>query len=218
MSSYSHPPPQRLVPLLPGTAILDRGWGHAMSATWTGSSTPTGELLPVMQPGSRPAHPKARRRLRLRLAPVHPGQGLRCPAGHAAGRGQSNLGIYASGQAYEALLIRMRAHPLPEARAYADLILTELRKVIPSWVKRVDVDDRGEPTPAYLADNEAAMHAWPTTWWATRRHGPAGQPGGDPEVDLVDWDPDAEVKLIAAMLYPYSDQPEHRLQERVAAM
>ena len=28
----------------------------------------------------------------------------------------SNLGIYASGQAYEALLIRMRAHPLPEAR------------------------------------------------------------------------------------------------------
>ena len=27
----------------------------------------------------------------------------------------SNVGIYGSGQAYEALLLRMRAHPLPEA-------------------------------------------------------------------------------------------------------
>src|SRR5919197_5454216 len=36
----------------------------------------------------------------------------------------SNVGIYGTGQAYEALLIRMRAHPLPEARNYADLMLT----------------------------------------------------------------------------------------------
>ncbi len=40
-------------------------------------------------------------------------------ARHAAGRGPlSNVGIYGSGQAYEALLLRMRAHPLPEARQY----------------------------------------------------------------------------------------------------
>src|SRR3954451_18184885 len=31
----------------------------------------------------------------------------------------SNVGIYGTGQGYEALLLRMRAHPLPEARAYA---------------------------------------------------------------------------------------------------
>ena len=51
----------------------------------------------------------------------------------------SNLGIYGSGQAYEGLFLRMRAHPLPEARDYSDLMLDELRKVIPSWVRRVDV-------------------------------------------------------------------------------
>ena len=28
----------------------------------------------------------------------------------------SNVGIYGTGQAYEALLLRMRAHPLPEAQ------------------------------------------------------------------------------------------------------
>src|SRR5690606_22772373 len=49
----------------------------------------------------------------------------------------SNVGIYGTGQGYEQLLMRMRAHPLPEARRYADLMLTELRKVIPSFLKRV---------------------------------------------------------------------------------
>ena len=65
----------------------------------------------------------------------------------------SNVGIYGTGQGYEALLLRMRSHPLPESRAYADLMLGELRKVIPSFLKRVDLDDRGRglehvPRPA----------------------------------------------------------------------
>ena len=51
----------------------------------------------------------------------------------------------------------MRAHPLPEARAYADLMLTELRKVIPSFLKRVDLDDRGVAWSDYLAENRTAM-------------------------------------------------------------
>src|SRR6476660_6242159 len=37
----------------------------------------------------------------------------------------SNVGIFGTGQASESLLIRMRSHPLPEARAYADLVLAE---------------------------------------------------------------------------------------------
>ncbi|MFM8601671.1 MAG: FAD-dependent thymidylate synthase, partial [Actinomycetota bacterium] len=55
----------------------------------------------------------------------------------------SNVGIYGSGQAFENLLLRMRAHPLPEARHYADMMLLELRKVIPSFLRRVDLEDRG---------------------------------------------------------------------------
>ena len=63
----------------------------------------------------------------------------------------SNVGIYGTGQGYEALLLRMRSHPLPESRAYADLMLGELRKVIPSFLKRVDLDDRGVAWSTYLA-------------------------------------------------------------------
>ena len=69
----------------------------------------------------------------------------------------SNVGIYGTGQGYEALLLRMRSHPLPEARAYADLMLGELRKVIPSFLKRVDLDDRGVAWSTYLATTRSAM-------------------------------------------------------------
>ena len=55
----------------------------------------------------------------------------------------SNVGIYGTGQSYEMLLMRMRSHPLPEARTYAELMLEELRKVIPSFLTRVDRPDRG---------------------------------------------------------------------------
>ena len=64
----------------------------------------------------------------------------------------SNLGIYGTGQAYESLLLRMRAHPLAEARDYSNLMLDELRKVIPAFVKRVDVAERGGVWSQYFSD------------------------------------------------------------------
>jgi thymidylate synthase ThyX len=126
----------------------------------------------------------------------------------------SNVGIYGSGQAYEALLLRMRAHPLPEARSYADLMITELRKVIPSFLRRVDLPDRGLATSAYLEANQAAMTE------LGRRLFPEAEPGAaeTPAVALLDWDPDGEVKTVAAMLYPYVDRPEQEIEDRVRDM
>ena len=45
---------------------------------------------------------------------------------------RSNLGIYATGQSYEQLLMRLAQHPLAEMRDYGELMLVELRAVIPS--------------------------------------------------------------------------------------
>ncbi|HET6963827.1 MAG TPA: FAD-dependent thymidylate synthase [Acidimicrobiales bacterium] len=177
------------------------------------------DLLPVMQAHYGALHPKAEGdsdfvwRQSVRAKAFDALRGM-LPAGAT-----SNLGIYASGQAYEALLIRMRAHPLPEARAYADLILDELRKVIPSWVKRVDVDDRGVAHSDYLEANQAAMQQLADTLFEPAGMEPVeATAGGDPEVDLVDWDPEGEVKVVAAMLYPYTDRPEAVVDARVAAM
>ena len=69
----------------------------------------------------------------------------------------SNVGIYGTGQGYEAMLLRMRAHPLPEAGVYAQLMLDELQKVIPSFLARVDKPDRGGAWITYLA-RYAAPH------------------------------------------------------------
>src|SRR5271169_5693299 len=68
----------------------------------------------------------------------------------------SNVGIYGTGQSYELLLLRMRGHPLPEARRYAALMLAELRKVIPSFLQRVDLPDRGVVWSDYLESTRRA--------------------------------------------------------------
>jgi thymidylate synthase ThyX len=125
----------------------------------------------------------------------------------------SNVGIYGTGQGYEQLLLRMRAHPLPEARAYADLMLTELRKVIPSFLKRVDLDDRGVAWSTYLATNRAAMEEV-----AAQLFPQDAKADDAPLVRLVDFDPDAEVKLVASMLYPFTHVPEVQIEYKVRAM
>lgn len=126
----------------------------------------------------------------------------------------SNLGIYGTGQAYEALLLRMRAHPLPESRAYADLMLTELRKVVPSFLKRVDLPDRGERTSAYMADTRDSMEAVVDNLFGDETGGVVD----DDVVDLVDFDPDGEIKAVSAMLYPHTSLSETTIEARVRAM
>ncbi len=118
---------------------------------------------------------------------------------------QSNLGIYGTGQAYEALLLRMRAHPLGEVRHYANLMLDELRKVIPAFLTRVDQPERGGRWTAYMADCRDA-----TARTAARLLASA-DPEPRPEVTLTDFDPDGEVKVVAAALYAVSDLPDDQL-------
>jgi thymidylate synthase ThyX len=55
----------------------------------------------------------------------------------------SHVGIYASGQTYEQLVLHLLAHPLAEARGYGEMMLDELRRIIPSFVARIPREDRG---------------------------------------------------------------------------
>ncbi len=122
----------------------------------------------------------------------------------------SNVGIFASGQAYEALLLRMRANPLDEVRWFAEQMLRELRVMIPSFMKRVDVPDRGGVWSAYFADISDKMHAV-----AARLD---LEPETAPQVTLVEFDPDGERKVAAAALYAYTNLPDAQIREAVASM
>jgi thymidylate synthase ThyX len=118
---------------------------------------------------------------------------------------QSNVGLFGTGQAYEALLLRMRVHPLDEVRRYADLMLAELRKVIPSFLKRVDRPDRGGRWSQYLQETRAAAER------VAERLLADAAPEPRPEVVLTDYDPEGEVKVIAAALYSVSTLPDDQL-------
>ena len=125
----------------------------------------------------------------------------------------SNVGIYGTGQAYESLLVRMRAHPLPEARTYAEMMLVELRKVVPSFLKRVDLPDRGEEVGRYATDVRERLEDLAEDYFPGEE-----AVAGSPVVDLTDWDPDAEVKLVAAALYPVTNRSDREVDARVRAM
>jgi thymidylate synthase ThyX len=124
----------------------------------------------------------------------------------------SNVGIYGTGQAYEMLLLRMRAHPLAEVRDYADLMLVELRKVIPAFLRRVDLPERGGAWSAYLADTRAAVER-------AAAHALGGTaPAPREEVTLTEFDPEGEVKVIAAALYAASSLPDDQLLDAARRM
>ncbi|MBI1734080.1 MAG: FAD-dependent thymidylate synthase [Candidatus Rokubacteria bacterium] len=117
----------------------------------------------------------------------------------------SNVGIYATGQAYEQLLLRMRAHPLAEVRAYADLMLVELRKVIPAFLRRVDLPERGAAWSGYLADTREETARVAAAFLSAEPIEPRE------EVTLTDFDPDGEIKVVAAALYAATALPDDQL-------
>ena len=90
------------------------------------------------------------------------------------------------------------------------MMLEELRKVIPSFLKRVDLPDRGGAWSGYFQENHEAMERIAAGFGA--------EPDGIDEVTLVEWDHDAEDKIAAAALYAHSDLPDTQLQAIVSGM
>jgi thymidylate synthase ThyX len=125
----------------------------------------------------------------------------------------SNVGIYASGQAYEALLLRLAAHPLPEARTCGELLLGELRKVIPAFLTRVDREDRGVAWSRYLART-----AQETARVVEDVLGGADPGAEGPSVRLTEFDPAGEDKVLTAAAYPHARVGEAEVAARVARL
>src|SRR3984957_20559815 len=128
----------------------------------------------------------------------------------------SNIGLYGTGQSYEQLLLRMRAHPLPEARTYADMMLTELRKVIPSFLQRVDVPARGGEWSAYLETTRRDTDALVRRLWPELTESDTGEESASiDEVTLLDFDPDGEEKVLVAACFAAMDCSEREAERRV---
>jgi thymidylate synthase ThyX len=126
----------------------------------------------------------------------------------------SHVGIFATGQAYEALLLRLYASPLPEARDYADMILTELKAVMPSFVMRVERPDRGGEWISYLEERGAAADRWARRLGLDRER--RSEPAG-PAVRLLSVE-GGEDELLAALLFEASVCSEDEARRAVRAL
>jgi thymidylate synthase ThyX len=180
-----------------------------------------GELLPVMQAWVADKFPQQAGDSDFIYRQATRAKSLDALRGLLPASSLSNIGIYGTGQAYEQLLLRMRAHPLPEARSYAELMLDELRKVIPSFLQRVDVAERGGEWSAYLASTRDQTWRVVARLWPDLTESPfgAGAPprseGDDEEVVLVDFDPDGEEKVLVAACFSQLGCSEREAARRV---
>jgi len=146
------------------------------------------------------------------------------PAGTLA-----NVGLFGDPQAYEALLLHLREHPLPEARQVGEELRRELMKVIPAFLTRIDRTDRGGVWASYLS--RCRRETQEVVDQLSELAGPyssVGNPEGSEgvfldeatgaSVKLLDYDPEGEEKVLAAMVFESSSLPEAEIARRLAKM
>jgi thymidylate synthase ThyX len=109
----------------------------------------------------------------------------------------TNLGLFGNGRAFEYLITKMAAHELPECHHLAADLHRELALVIPAFVKRALDDRYGRPSAERMAKIRTE----------TARLAPHGtEPSrAAPSVRLVEFDADAERKVVAAALFSHSE-------------
>src|SRR5262245_55458460 len=117
----------------------------------------------------------------------------------------TNVGMFGVGQAFEYLLSKFYSHELSEIKELAGAIHGELKQLIPSFVKRAQLND-------YLIGTAAAAKALAPD--------ALKNPTADTNepVTLIDYDRNAEEKIIAAILYPHARDSLQQLRQIAARM
>jgi len=111
---------------------------------------------------------------------------------------QTNLGLFGNGRAFEYLITKLAASELPECQRLATNLHRELSLVIPSFVRRALDEKYGRPAAERITDVRHRLE----------EIAPRGRPGPmEPTVRLIEYDRDAERKVVAAALYPFSNRP-----------
>ena len=142
----------------------------------------------------------------------------------------TNVGFFGVGQSLEYVITKCYAHPLAEIRMLAKSAQTELKKVIPSLVGRA-TSARGRIYQRFVASTERQLEEMTQTYLGYS----SSESGGRIEkfssitsrllsnnnrrrVELVEWDVDAEDRIVASLLYKYSTLPYEDIKRKVSAL
>ena len=123
---------------------------------------------------------------------------------------KATVGIFASGQALESLIMHLMSDQLPEAQATGRQLLEQCRQVMPAFLERADKPERGGAMIAYRANTQQKMQE------ITKEYLPDNHAElTDDAVNLVDFWPRNEMLLVADMLYEHSNLSLEGLQSEV---
>ena len=123
----------------------------------------------------------------------------------------TNVGLTLNARSLEHLITKLLSQPLPEGQALGTRLKAEAQHVVPTLLKYADLSAYRAETGAALAA-EVLPNPLPTLGKGrVRASGASG-------VSLVATDPDADAKLVAAILYGHTNLPMAELLRRVQAM
>lgn len=123
----------------------------------------------------------------------------------------STVGIFASGQALESLIMHLQSDELPEAQDTGKHILDEARKVVPMFLERADNPERGGALIAYRANTYSNVAKLAQDQLPANHSVDAGD-----AVTLIDVWPRNELDLVPDMLYEHSSLPLKDIKSAVA--
>lgn len=104
---------------------------------------------------------------------------------------KTNVGLFGVGQAFEYLMTKLYSNPLSEMRSLAEGMHEELNAIIPSFVKRA----RNSPYLQETLEGTARL--------AEQMISGDGPISND-SVTLLDFEPEAEERVLSAILYPHT--------------
>ena len=125
----------------------------------------------------------------------------------------TNIGLTLNARSLEGMITKLLSQPMPEGRAIGEAIKQEAQHIVPTLLKYADHNAYRDDTLATI--DEVAKRAAPRP--VRGRHEGAVVFGGGAAV-MVDFDPDADNKLVAAILYGHSQQSAAELMSTVQAM
>ncbi|MDQ5970187.1 MAG: hypothetical protein QG593_704 [Patescibacteria group bacterium] len=119
---------------------------------------------------------------------------------------KSTVGIFASGQALESLIMHLQSDELVEARETGEKLLIEGRKVVPTFLERADKPDRGGAWVAYRANTKVYVGRIAKTAKL--------QPikGSEEAVELTDFWPKNDFDILPHVFYEQSSMSLNELE------
>ena len=118
---------------------------------------------------------------------------------------QATVGIFASAQALENLIMRLRASRRHEARQVGSAILAQARQIMPVFFQRADQANRGGAYTNYLTETKTRTEELVSEIIKANPVEPVKAGTGQASIDLYDYYPSDQNSLIADIIHETSD-------------